>query len=125
METDRDKLRLLNEFLCKQASFDAAVYADLDVLVSTAEPVPANCASLSAALNYLCAKLEIPCIMIHGENHFWNAVYCDGSWSYIDVSLNAQVKDHAYLLFADSTKKQSRDPEAVRFLKELLVPGST
>ena len=84
-----------------------------------------SCGAFADALNYLCGRLGIPCISVHGESHFWNAAYCDGEWSYVDVSLNDQVGGHDYLLFADSTKKQSSDPEAIRFLKELLAPGST
>ena len=104
--------------------YDGKTYVGINEIAAAPSPVNGSCGAFADALNYLCGRLDIPCISVHGESHFWNAVYCDGDWSYIDDSLNDQVSGHDYLLFSDSTKKQSSDPEAVRFLKELLEPGS-
>ena len=125
LRTDREKVRLFNEYLCDRIVYDGKTYEGINEIFTSPSPVNGSCGAFADALNYLCGKAGIPCISVHGESHFWNAVYCDGAWSYVDVSLNDQVSNHAYLLFADSTKKQSSDPEAVAFLKELLVPGST
>ena len=125
LRTDKEKVRLLNNYLCDKIEYDGKTYASINEIAAAPSPVNGSCGAFADALNYLCGRLGIPCFSEHGESHFWNAVYCDGEWSYIDVSLNDQVSGHDYLLFADSTKKQSSDPEAVRFLKELLAPGST
>lgn len=125
LRTDEDKVRLLNEFLCEKIVYDGKTYVGINEIANAVTPIEGSCGAFADAMNYLCGRLGIPCISVHGEHHFWNAVYCDGRWSYVDVSLNDQVANHAYLLFASSTKKQSSDPEAAQFLKELLVPGST
>ena len=123
--TEHFRTNPFNEYLCDRIVYDGKTYVGINEIFTSPSPVNGSCGAFADALNYLCGKAGIPCISVHGESHFWNAVYCDGAWSYVDVSLNDQVSNHAYLLFADSTKKQSSDPEAVAFLKELLVPGST
>ena len=52
-------------------------------------------------------------------------LYVDGNWSYTDASVNDQVSSRAALLFSNTTRKQIDDPAGLRFLQELLVPGST
>ena len=125
LSSDKEKVRLFNEYLCEKISYDGKTLVGINEISMSQYPVNGSCAAFSAALNYLCGKVNIPCIRVHGESHFWNAVYCDGAWSYVDVSLNDQVSGHAGLLFSQTPPKQSSDPEAVRFLEELLVPGST
>ena len=125
LDTDRDKVIRLNEYLCEKMRFDPDSFAGMNLIASSVNPVSGNCVSFAAAMNELCAKVGVPCLMVSGEGHRWNLIYTDGRWAYTDVCLNAQTESHDYMLFSDSTRKQIADPAGIRFLQELLIPGST
>lgn len=125
MRTDREKVTRLNEWVCEHIVYNPKVFVGANEIAEANEPVEANCASFANMMNYLCGRLNIPCIVVCGESHSWNMIFVDGEWSYTDVSLNDQVYDHAYLLFGDTPPKQPSNPARNRFLMELLVPGST
>lgn len=125
LPTDREKVIAINDYLCDKVIYDPDKYAGLNDIASAASPIYGNCASFAAAMNELCAKAAVPCIKVHGEHHFWNSIYCDGVWSYTDASLNDQTAARNRMLFSDTARKQIEDMEGVRFIQELLIPGST
>ena len=122
--SDRDKVLRINEWICDNVIYNPKAFAKINEIGAGA-PIEGNCASISCAVNYLCAKVGIPCVETHGESHFWNAIYTDGKWSFFDVSLNDQVWGYQGLLFGEDAPKKMDDPDGLRFLQELLVPGST
>ena len=125
LSSNKEKVIRINEWLCDHANYDPKGFATVNKIATSAEPIAANCASFAYAMNYLCGRLNIPCIQACGEFHGWNVIYVDGEWSYTDASLNDQVSDHAAMLFSSTARKQIDDPAGLRFLQELLVPGST
>lgn len=125
MRTDREKVTCLNEWMCDHMVYNSKVVVGVNEIAEAREPVEGNCTSYSRLMNYLCARLGIPCVMVFGESHSWNMICVDGEWSYTDVSLNDQVYDRAGVLFDDTAPKQLSNPDGNRFLMELLVPGST
>ena len=125
LSTDREKVIALNNYLCEKAYYDRYQTPGINTIASAESPVPANCAAFSMAMNDLCRCVGIPCVKVYSADHFWNAVYCDGEWSFVDVSQNALSSTHASALFTQTTRKQIEDPALLLFLKELLVPGST
>ena len=125
LPTGREKVIAVNNYLCDKVIYDPNKYAGLNDIASASSPVYGNCASFATAMNELCAKAGVPCIKVHGEHHYWNCVFCDGVWSYTDVSLNDQAAARNKLLFSPTSRKQIADIDGVRFLQELLIPGST
>lgn len=121
---DREKVLRINEWICENVIYNPKAFAKINEIGAGA-PIEGNCASISSAMNYLCARVGIPCVETHGKSHFWNAIYTDGKWSFIDVSLNDQVWGYQGLLFGETAPKKMDDPDGLRFLQELLVPGST
>ena len=125
LATDREKIVAINNYLCDHILYDPDAYTSMNEIAAADTPVRGNCASFANAMNELCAKAGIPCIKVHGEHHYWNYVYCDGAWTFTDASANAQVSGRDYILFSPSHPKQIGDGDGVRFLQELLIPGST
>jgi len=121
-----DKVRLLNDYLCSRMSYQRRQSPGFSRIFNPAEPIACGkCTAFASAFQYLCERAGIPCVRVIGENHVWNAVYVDGKWRYVDVSLNTQVPNRAMLLLGEHSRKQDEHPELTRFAMELLVPGST
>ena len=125
LHTDREKVILLNEWICEHMIYNPKVVVGPNEIATASEPVEGNCSSYARMMNYLCGRLGIPCIVVSGESHSWNMIWTDGAWGYTDVSYNDLVYDHAGILFDDTAPKQPSNPDGNRFLMELLVPGST
>ena len=125
LPTDREKIAAVNQYLCDRLIFDPERGEGVYAIASCATPLRGNCVTFARCVNYFCRCLDIPCITVHGEHHYWNAVYCEGRWSYVDVSANDQTPSHDYILLSPEHPRQVSDPYAVRFLEELLVPNST
>ena len=125
LNTDREKVSLLNEWICEHMIYKSGVVVGPNQIATASEPVEGNCSAYGCIMNYLCGRLGIPCIEVYGENHCWNMIWADGAWGYTDVSYNDLTYDHAGILLSDTPPKQLNDPDGNRFLMELLVPGST
>lgn len=123
---ERNKVIELNRYLCELMEYQAGAVGAVDKIFSAhAAPVPGRCASYSSAFSFLCDVAGIPCIRVASADHSWNEVYVDGQWLSVDVSSNdISANQDAYLL---TTRLPDADqhPEATRFARELLVPGST
>ena len=125
LSDEKEQVRRLNDWICDHMTYDVKANAGIEKVVTSSVPVPGNCASYASIMNYLCGRVGLPCTKVYGEGHCWNLIYADGAWGYTDVSLNAQVYGHRAFIFSDTPAKRVSDPDGVRFLQELLVPGST
>ena len=125
LPTERDKVIRLNEYLCDRIIYDPKQSQGVNDVTSSEQPVYGNCITFARAMNDLCARSGIRCMRVSGEHHTWNLIYCDGAWGYFDGSYNDQTPNHMGILFSDTPTKQIEDPAGVRFLQELLAPGST
>ena len=125
LHDEKEQVRRLNDWICEHMTYDAKATASIEKVVTSSTPVPGNCVGYALMMNYLCGRVGLPCTKVYGEKHCWNLIYADGAWGYTDVSLNAQVYGHRALMFSNTPAKQMSDPDGVRFLQELLVPGST
>lgn len=126
LSTERNQVELFNNYLCDRMSFNAKATASLsEIFDSSGEQVEGKCTTFAKAFEYLCQHAGIPCIKISSEDHTWNAVYVDGQWLHVDVSLNTQTTSRAAMLLTGTSRKTDADPELTLFAKELLVPGST
>lgn len=125
LNDEKEKVRRLNDWICAHMTYDVKATVSIEKVVTSSTPVPGNCVGYALMMNYLCGRVGLPCVMVFGEGHCWNLIYADDAWGYTDVSLNAQVSSHRALMFSNAPAKQMSDPDGVRFLQELLVPGST
>ncbi len=127
MDTDREKVTYLNDYLRTLLTYEKGKTSGIiKTFAPHAGELKANCGSYARAFKFLCAAAEIPCFTISTDNHTWNLVYADGKWLHVDVSTN-DATGRNNILLVESCSKAKRDvaPEATAFLKELLVPGST
>ena len=125
LNDEKERVRRLNDWICAHMTYDVKATASIEKVVTSSTPVPGNCVGYALMMNYLCGRVGLPCVMVFGEGHCWNLIYADDAWGYTDISLNAQVSSHRALMFSNAPAKQMSDPDGVRFLQELLVPGST
>ncbi len=123
---DRGKVIELNRYLCGLMEYRAGTVGSIDQIFSVhAAPIPGHCASYSSAFSFLCEAAGIPCIRVASVDHSWNEVYVDGQWLTVDVSSNdVSANQNAYVLTA-RMPDPDKCPDATRFARELLVPGST
>ena len=125
LSSDREKITAINNYLCDKIIYDPDEFSDINDIASSPVPVKGSCVSFAIAMNDLCRRANVICISVHGEHHYWNAVYCDGEWSFVDASLNDQFPARNKMLFSPTCRKQITDEDGMKFLQELLVPGST
>ena len=126
METDREKVEYLNDYLCGLLTYNRKGVAGISRIFSThSAKLEAACGDYAYAFSFLCGAANIPCISISTTDHTWNMVYADGQWLHVDVSANDHY-NRPYLLLAETAQgRTDTAPEATAFLKEVLVPGST
>ncbi len=96
-------------------------------------PTPGRCMVYSYCLQFLCDRLDIPCVLVCNEVHEWNEVYVDGQWWVVDAT-TSDVPDASlrkYITVLQRAEDVTTDinvdmmPEVTAFAKEVLVPGST
>ena len=126
MKTDREKVVYLNDYLCGLLSYNREATAGVTQTFSRhSAELEAACGSYAHDFKFLCAAADIPCFTISTTNHSWNLVYADGQWLHVDVSANDHY-NRPYILLAETVPgRTDQAPEAIAFLKEVLVPGST
>lgn len=86
--TDREKVRLFNDYICENIYYDKEFDPDIPEFFAGPGAVRGRCSTYARAFKYLCDRAGIVCIIHTGENHAWNSVYVDGKWSYVDVTWN-------------------------------------
>ena len=127
MDSDREKVIYLNDYLCTLLTYDAEAAAGITQTFSEHDrQLPAACGSYARAYSFLCSAADIPCMLISSEDHVWNLVYVDSKWLHVDVTNNdGSANTHNLLLSDTSLGYIDTAPEMTEFLKELIVPGST
>ncbi len=126
MDTDREKVKYLNDYLCGLLAYDKKGVAGITRTFSThSAELEAACGDYAYAFRFLCGAANIPCITVSTANHTWNMVYADGQWLHVDVAANDLYRQDYILLAKTVSDRTDQAPDATAFLKELFVPGST
>lgn len=126
METDREKVEYLNDYLCTLLEYDPNAVAPMtEVFAPHSGILKGSCGTYARAFNLLCQAAGIPCFAVRTQNHSWNLVYADGAWGHVDVSSNDHSGRSGILLRLELPSRTDLTPELTAFLKEVLVPGST
>ncbi len=126
MNTDREKVEYLNDYLCTLLTYDRKSSSGVTQTFSQhSGELKGACNSYAKAFKFLCAVADIPCITVSTTNHTWDLVYVEGQWLHVDVAYNDHNNTHYMLLAESYPNHPDQAPEATAFLKELLVPGST
>jgi len=126
MTSDKEKVTLLNEYLCSLLAYDRKSVAGItQIFAPHNEEIKGACGAYSTAFQFLCSAADIPSFTITSQNHAWNMVYADGQWLHVDVSANDHYKQKYILMKETADNRIDENPAATAFLKELLVPGST
>lgn len=125
-QSDRDKVMALNNFVCDRLDYlDGAHAGVAKILAADTKPVYGQCGSYASAFKFLCQAADIPCITVKSADHAWNEVYVDGQWLTVDVTYNDASLERDWYLLTIGAADTDIAPDATRFARELLVPGST
>ena len=130
--SDADRVRELAYFVCNHLTYRADATATPRTALCSDSVSAGNCMSYAHCFVFLCGQAEIPCILVHSEDHQWNQVYVNGQWWNVDVSAldagdNMTVRGHQTILYRDEELQnriyQQSQPALTAFARELLVPG--
>lgn len=131
--SEQEKVRQLAFYVCDHLRYSAADTPTPRTVFAEDAEHPANCMAYAHSFLFLCDLADIPCVLVHSETHQWNEVYVGGRWMSVDVG-GADAWDAAQrqgvTVLHEATELQGADyiqtdPALTRFVKELLVPGST
>ena len=92
------------EITSYEVSSDPLIYTAYGALVSG----KAVCEGYSRALQLICSKIRIPCVLVYGdaqgEGHMWNVINVDGDWYHLDVTWDDSKSEiyHTYFNVCDS-----------------------
>ncbi len=121
-------------YVCDRITYEAWKYPSPGKVLSQDSAVQGCCMAYAHAVQFLCNRADIPCILIHSEDHQWNMIYVEGRWWSVDATA-LDVEDdprfRPYLtVLEDPSGIQGRsytdlEPAVTAFAQELLVPGST
>ena len=126
MATDKEKIKWLNDYLCRKLMYKDENVANTNEVFTSEGLSNAICSSYVTSFHYLCTRINIPCVIITGDNHAWNSVYVDGKWLYVDVTWNDEGdKSNDLYLMVEKYNKQDIKQKSTVFSMELLVPFST
>lgn len=132
-QSDRERVRQLAFFVCDRIEYSGSTNCTpRTALVSDAVQKGA-CVSYAHCFQFLCDLAGIPCILVHSDDHQWNAVYVEERWWEVDVTgvdaADPTWRDELPVLREPGELQGSlfiqSQPQLTRTAKELLVPGST
>ena len=121
---DREKVKKICEYISDHIDYDYTPSGGLNELFTSSVPIKGSCGAYATAFLYLCQRVGLSCLLEQDDNHSWNEVYVDGEWKTVDVGYYDTVRTEA-AVFPASIPHTDIDPQKTRFVKELLVPGST
>ena len=131
--SEQEKVRQLVFYVCDRLRYSANDTPTPRTVFAEDAEHPGNCMAYAHSFLFLCDLADIPCILVHSETHQWNEVYVGGRWMSVDVG-GADAWDatqrQGMTVLHEATELQGEDyiqtdPALTRFVKELLVPGST
>lgn len=122
--TDKEKIRKIATYVSVSIVYKDDNVAGLNEVFTSTTPVNGVCGTYSSAFTYLCQRAGIPCLSILDNTHSWNEYYIDGRWYVSDIGYYDIARTDE-MLFRTSYSRVDLNPELTRFIKELLVPGST
>ena len=131
--SDQEKVRQLAFYVCDHLRYSANDTPTPRTVFAEDAEYPGNCMAYAHSFLFLCDLADIPCILVHSETHQWNEVYVGGRWRSVDVGGTDAwdaTRRQGVTVLHEATELQGADymqsdPALTRFVKELLVLGST
>ena len=132
-KSDSDKVVAMAWYVADRVTY-AVKYPSPSEVLSQDGQLPGACMSYAHSFRFLCDRANIPCILIHSQDHQWNQVYVDGQWWDVDVTgidaADGSVAREKIAVMEQLSQNRGdlykdREPEVTMFAKELLIPGST
>ena len=131
--SEQEKVRQLAFYVCDHLRYSANDAPTPRTVFAEDVEHPGNCMAYAHSFLLLYDLAGIPCVLVHSETHQWNEVWVGGRWVSVDVGgtdlLDAAARQSVTVLHKASELQGAdfvqSDPALTRFVKELLVPGST
>ena len=131
--SEQEKARQLAFCVCDHLRYSAKDTPTPRTVFAEDAEHPGNCMAYAHSFLFLCDLADIPCGLVHSETHQWNEVWVGGRWMGMYMG-GADAWDatrrQGVTVLHEATELQGEDyiqtdPALTRFVKELLVPGST
>ncbi len=118
-----DKELYIHDRLCEEIVYDEAggkhIYSAYGALVEGV----AVCEGYSRAMQLICDKVGLPCIIVYGSGHMWNLINAGDSWYNLDVTWDdGENIMHTYFNLTDTDIKV--DHTAAPTYKEAEIDAS-
>ena len=131
---DAEKIRQIAFYVCDRLTYKSSASSSVGNTLTSDGVKAGNCMTYAHNFTFLCSMAGIPCVYVQSQTHQWNEVYANGKWwsvdvSAVDVGNDPSLRPYQAALY-DPSEMQGESyritqPELVRFVKEVLVPGST
>lgn len=87
--TDYEKILAVYRYIIRTTDYD--IYDTDQSILGVMLRHNGVCAGYARTFQYLMHRMDIPCVLMlgldkSGENHSWNAVFCQGAWYQMDVT---------------------------------------
>ena len=131
---DTEKIRQIAFYVCDRLTYKSSTSSSVGNTLTSDGVKAGNCMTYAHNFTFLCSMAGIPCVYVQSQTHQWNEVYANGKWwsvdvSAVDVGNDPSLRPYQAVLY-DPSEMQGESygitqPELVRFVKEVLIPGST
>ena len=84
--SDAEKVWQIQFYVCDHLTYEASKSPTPTTVLASDDVTQGNCMSYANSVLMLCKMADIPCVLVHSEDHQWDQVYVDGVWRNVDAA---------------------------------------
>ena len=126
--SDAEKVRQIQFSVCDRLTYEASKSPTPAAVLASDDVTQGNCMSYANSVLMLCKMADIPCVLVHSEDHQWDQVYVDGVWRNVDAASHdvedrTDIRDLQETFFDDPGGRiyTVQDEDALTLAKEILL----
>ncbi len=126
--SDTEKVRQIQFYVCDHLTYEASRSPTPATVLASDDVTQGNCMSYANSVLMLCKMADIPCVLVHSEDHQWDQVYVDGVWRNVDAASHdvedrTDIRDLQETFFDDPGGRiyTVQDEDALTLAKEILL----
>ena len=126
--SDVEKVRQIQFYVCDRLTYEASKSPTPAAVLASDDVMQGNCMSYANSVLMLCKMADIPCVLVHSEDHQWDQVYVDGMWRNVDAASHdvedrTDIRDLQETFFDDPGGRiyTVQDEDALTLAKEILL----
>ena len=126
--SDAEKVRQIQFYVSDRLTYEASKSPTPAAVLASDDVTQGNCMSYANSVLMLCKMADIPCVLVHSEDHQWDQVYVDGVWRNVDAASH-DVEDRTDIRELQETFFDNpggriytvQDEDALALAKEILL----